>query len=112
MPYFIDRENSLHFLESNNNIHLLPEACRAVEESEVFLYSTQETEETKLSKLKSLAMARIRETDTVMLRCLKRGVEFDESWRMYYATLLEIVRLDSYSEEAEIPPAPPYPVGS
>ena len=112
MPYIIDTENSLHFLESNNNTHLLPEGCREVEESEVFLYTTQETEETKLSKLKSQAMARIRETDTVMLRCLKRGVEFDASWRMYYTTLLEIVRLDSYSEGVEIPPSPPYPVGS
>ena len=67
----------------------------------------------KLSTLHADALAAIEATDTVALRCLKNGVEFTEPWRVYYQSLLAVVRMEVWVDGSTLPDMPiEYPAGS
>lgn len=71
------------------------------------------TDDEKLEALHAGAMAAIESTDTVALRCLKNGVEFTEPWRVYYQSLLAVVRMEVWIDGSTLPDMPiEYPAGS
>lgn len=66
----------------------------------------EKTNDQKLEELKAEALAAIKSTDTVELRCLKKGVEFTEPWMVYYQSLLAVVRMDVWVDGSTLPDMP------
>lgn len=113
MPHYKDPSGGLHFLDSAAFFNYLPPGCVEVsEETALALLESNRSDEDKLKDLKRVALEKVSNTDKVLIRCLKNGVDFPQEWTNYYKALLAIVRRESWDGNSILPTQPPYPIGS
>lgn len=111
MPHYKDPSNNVHFLDSDEFEHLLPEGCTQIDE-ETAAGLLAPTEAQRWAKVQSSARSAMDASDMTALRCFKAGVPFPAEWIAYVNQLRAIVRAQTGDPDLPLPEKPAYPAGT
>lgn len=108
MPYYKDPSNAVHFIDTEDDEHLLPGGVLRISDAEAAILVSNAQQRMR-TPVRVEARAMLDESDITVIRCAEAGVPVPQPWRDYRAALRAIVSAQSVSESTQLPPRPDYP---